>query len=96
METDFSIEAYLRKQSDSGTDTSRNLDDMERFQDICHIVKEVFDQEWKETDDVAKNRKLEREKKAMMGYPAESSYYKEKIRGILGEKKLLDHWFPPW
>lgn len=69
---------------------------MERFFHICEIVRHCFDQEWKETDDLAKKRKLEREKRAMMGYEEDMAFYKEKIRMILSERNLLEHWHPPW
>ena len=43
-----------------------------------------------------KTRKLEREKKAMMGYEEEMRFYKEKIRQILSEENLLNRWYPSW
>ncbi len=67
-----------------------------RFENICTIVLEAFDKDWDETDDLAKNRKLEREKRAIMGYKVETEFYKEKIKEILREKKILDEWYPPW
>ena len=94
METEFSLETYLQKTlqpEDEGP-----VDQMEQFQRLCVTVQREFDQEWAETDDLAKNRKLEREKKAIMGYEPETRFYKERIREILSEKKLQDCWCPPW
>ncbi len=70
-----------------------NSDD---FEEICKIVSFEFDKDWENTEDKVKNLKLEREKKAIMGYPAETKYYKEKIKEILRGKKLLNSVFPSW
>ena len=93
MEKAFSLEEYL----------SRNLqvrdnraEDPVKFQEICEAVEREFDKEWDETDDQSKNRKLEREKRAIMGHEEETRFYKEKIREILREKKLADSWYPSW
>lgn len=61
-------------------------DNEEDFQDVCKMVEEVFNKEWEETDDASKNRKLEREKRAIIGYESESNYYREKIKEILRQK----------
>lgn len=77
-------------------DENYKVEDGERFENVCKYVAETFEKEWSETDDMAKNLKLEREKKAIMGYEVEMNFYKEKIKTILREKKLLDEEFPPW
>ena len=61
---------------------------MERFRQICGVIEKEFDKEWDETDDLAKNRKLEREKKAIMGFSEETEFYKEKSEKYSGKKKL--------
>ncbi len=93
METEFCLETYLQKTLHPPEEpTSR----MEQFYQICKKIQQAFDREWNETDDLAKNRKLEREKRAIMGYDAETRFYKEKIREMLGEMKLQDCWYPNW
>lgn len=94
MEKAFSLEDYLSKvlQKEDGV----KVEPLERFHQICSIVESEFDKEWDETDDMAKNRKLEREKRAMMGFSEETTFYKEKIKEILREKNLADSWYPPW
>ncbi|WP_251617092.1 ATPase, T2SS/T4P/T4SS family [Senimuribacter intestinalis] len=94
MEKAFSLEAYLSKVLHK--EESAEIEPLARFRQICSIVEAEFDKEWDETDDMAKNRKLEREKRAMMGFSAETAFYKEKIKEILREKKLTDSWYPPW
>lgn len=94
MEKTFRLEQYLQERlADSPEEDGKQ---MERFFHICEIVRQSFDQEWKETDDFAKKRKLEREKRAMMGYEEEMHFYKEKIRMTLSERNLLEQWHPAW
>ena len=94
MEKEFCLEEYLNRAAAS--EVSAESDDMAKFEQICRIVEAEFDKEWKETDDEAKNRKLEREKRAIMGFSEETAFYKEKIREILREKKLSESWHPAW
>ena len=84
MEKEFCLEEYLNRAAAS--EFFEEKDDMARFEQICRIVEAEFDKEWKETDDEAKNRKLGREKRAIMGFEEETAFYKEKIREILREK----------
>ena len=74
MEKAFSLEAYLSKVLHK--EESDEIEPLARFRQICSIVEAEFDKEWDETDDMAKNRKLEREKRAMMGFSAETAFYK--------------------
>lgn len=94
MEKAFHLETYL--QSRLALSQAECSDRLERFFHVCEIVRQSFDQEWKETDDLAKKRKLEREKRAMMGYEEEMIFYKEKIRMILSDRNLLEQWYPDW
>lgn len=94
MEKTFHLETYLQERMMPKDDEDQNQ--MERFFHVCEIVRLAFEQEWKETDDMAKSRKLNREKKAMMGYEDEMRFYKEKIRIVLSERNLLEQWHPGW
>lgn len=93
MEKEFCLEEYLQKNLQPAEE---QLGKMELFYRICQMIQQEFDKEWNETDDLAKNRKLEREKRAIMGYEAETRFYKEKIQEILSEKKMQETWYPPW
>lgn len=93
MEKEFCLEEYMSRVLKQEDGPGREL---ERFYQICRIVELEFDKEWNETDDAAKNRKLEKEKLAIMGAEEETSFYKEKIREILLDKKLSEAWHPPW
>lgn len=92
MEKEFCLEEYLNK--NVGTEVETHQDNMEKFTAVCRIVEMEFNKEWNETDDEAKNRKLEREKRAIMGFEEETVFYKEKIKEILQDKKLSESWFP--
>lgn len=93
-ETDFSLEEYLgRLKNSEKSDGERNS-----FKNVCAIIEESFEREWEHTDEIAKSIKLEREKRAIMGYESEMNYYKEKIKEMLINLKLTDvkppEWFP--
>ncbi|MEE0741182.1 MAG: ATPase, T2SS/T4P/T4SS family [Emergencia sp.] len=94
MEKAFCLESYLNKLRQAETDGETT--DPDRFYRICRIIEQEFNKEWNETDDETKNRKLEREKRAIMGFEEETVFYKERIREILQDKKLYDSWYPPW
>ena len=94
MEKEFCLEEYLNKAlSKEAVEASSFMD---RFYAVCQVVESEFDKEWNETDDESKNRKLEREKRAIMGFEEETGFYKEKIKEILRDKKLSDSWHPAW
>lgn len=93
VEKEFCLEEYMSRMLKQDDGPGR---EMERFRQICSVVEQEFDKEWNETDDAAKNRKLEKEKLAIMGAEEETSFYKEKIREILLDKKLSEAWYPPW
>jgi Type IV secretory pathway, VirB11 components, and related ATPases involved in archaeal flagella biosynthesis len=94
MEKEFSLDDYLSRQA--AGQREEKTDAEISFDAVCDMVRTAFDKEWNETDDDAKNRKLEREKKAIIGFEEETRFYKEKIREILREKKLSECTFPPW
>lgn len=94
MEKIFCLESYLQSHIECGQ--SKNADRIDGFLQICEIVRQSFDKEWRETDELAKKRKLDREKRAMMGYEEEMRFYKEKIKMILADRNLLQHWHPDW
>lgn len=68
----------------------------EAFFHLCHRVEELFEADWRDTDEFAKTRKLEREKKAIMGYEKERKFYQERIREILVSRRWEQAEYPPW
>lgn len=94
MEKEFCLEAYLNKALSK--EEIKESSFIEQFYAVCQVVESEFDKEWNETDDESKNRKLEREKRAIMGFEEETRFYKEKIKEILRDKKLSDRWHPDW
>ena len=62
------------------------MEQTEQFKDfykLCRVIGEHFDKEWKEADEWEKEIRLEREKKAIMGYQEETEYYKRRIEEVL-------------
>ncbi|QSX04919.1 Flp pilus assembly complex ATPase component TadA [Sedimentibacter sp. zth1] len=64
--------------------------DSEKFYNLCEDVKNYFNNLEIGVDD------LERQKKAIIGYTEEVSYYKDKIEEYLKENNLLSYSFPKW
>ncbi|MBK5253200.1 MAG: Flp pilus assembly complex ATPase component TadA [Peptostreptococcaceae bacterium] len=90
---EFFIDKYLLNIGNTRIEGGLKQD---RFEEICRLVREKLDDEWDITDDKYKDNKLEREKRAIIGYEKETKYYKEKIREIILRWKLTDIWYPPW
>ena len=66
------------------------------FDEACDIVLEVFEKEWRAASDVMRTERLEKEKKAIMGYREEMQEYKAKIGRIVEEKGLSEVPYPEW
>lgn len=94
MEKEFCLEEYISSRRGGRGHNIEGPED--EFRKICSIVGGEFEKEWKNTDENAKERKLEREKRAMMGYESETRFYKERINEITQNLNLSSGWFPPW
>lgn len=69
-----------------------------RFFDICSAVKTHFEKEW-DLDPTKKEQYevlLERQKRAIIGYPTEVNFYQAKIMEYLETHNLQTEWFPSW
>ena len=66
------------------------------FEEACDTVLEVFEKEWRTASDVMRTERLEKEKKAIMGYREEMQEYKAKIGRIVEEKGLSEVPYPEW
>ena len=70
--------------------------EMERFGEVLSIVETVLEAEWSKASEAAKQTRLEREKRAIIGYDDATSFYKLKIGEILKDEKMTDEWYPDW
>ena len=68
----------------------------EAFFHVCRMVEDVFEADWRDTDETAKSRKLEREKRAIMGFERERIFFQERIRDILADRGWQNTEHPPW
>lgn len=68
----------------------------EDFFQLCAYVESVFEEDFRETDEMGKARKLEREKRAIIGYERETRFYKERIRDIIEDRGDIEVTLPPW
>lgn len=108
MENEFYLDSYidgLKKENKTkiiSFDTG--IDKKERFESICNEIKEHFKQEWEKEYNPGNRSKdndnlhiiLERQKKAIIGYDNEVSFFRDKIREYLIKNDLLGVWFPSW
>lgn len=68
----------------------------EEFFQVCRLIEAAFEAEFREADEAAKEKKLEREKRAIMGYARETRFYQERIQEILMERGYEEVPYPPW
>ncbi|MBR5517023.1 MAG: Flp pilus assembly complex ATPase component TadA [Firmicutes bacterium] len=67
------------------------------FYDFCKAIQAAFDKEWRGAEEWEKEEKLNKEKKAIIGYDEDIAFYKEKIRSFIADMKLEKVIvFPPW
>ena len=90
----FDLEEYMREAGKSRRPAMPEGE--EAFAAICETVRAAFDSDWRSADEGARDRRLEREKRAIIGHEREVAFYKVRIAAILQEKQLQDGWFPPW
>lgn len=67
------------------------------FFSLCKNIEDIFEREWRGAEEWEKQNRLEREKRAIMGYEEEMNFYKDKIDDILKDKPAVgDVLCPPW
>lgn len=95
---EFKLDEYLHSHSSKvSLAMSGALDSISRFQILCNKVKEYLDEEWnKEENRNNQEVILERQKRAILGYPKEVNYYKDRIREYIKHNKLDNEYFPKW
>lgn len=65
------------------------------FYDLCEKIQEKFSESW-ETESSGFETRLERQKRAIIGYKKEVFYFKEKIRDLLQEEDISNIHVPSW
>lgn len=67
------------------------------FFNLCDAVEEILEREWSSSEEWEKQIRLEREKKAIMGYEEETNFYKRKIEELLENIPSVSQMIiPPW
>lgn len=69
---------------------------MMTFEEACETVLRVFESEWRTFSDHERTERLEKEKRAIMGFKEEMDEYKSAIARIVEEKGLTDAECPEW
>lgn len=70
-----------------------------RFYELCHNIKEFFKKELEYdsvSDPETAKAVLDRQKRAIIGYPTEVNYYKEKIAEYLKQNDRQNESYPSW
>lgn len=93
MTEEFDLRDYLSRQAREGQPGAGGMD---QFEAVLDQIRRAFAEEWEKSGESLKKVRLEREKRAIIGYEEETRYYKEKIRSFLLDRKLLNAWHPPW
>lgn len=65
------------------------------FESICRMVKQIFDAAWKD-ERLNAEAALRIQKRAIIGYEHEMSYFLERILRILEETGNDNMWYPAW
>ncbi len=65
------------------------------FEELCHVIKEAFREEWFEKEETRDNI-VDIQKKALIGYRQEVDFFKEKIRQYLKDNKIKNIAYPKW
>lgn len=72
---------------------------LELFQAVCNRVNESFVTEWEAEEgkgNESSDKLLLRQKKAIIGYPSEVNFFKNKISDFLKKNGLNNEWYPDW
>ena len=69
---------------------------MMTFDEACRTVLDIFESEWRCASDIERTGRLEKEKRAIMGFNEEMDEYKAKIARIIEENGLSGVSCPEW
>ncbi|OAH58656.1 hypothetical protein AWH48_16800 [Domibacillus aminovorans] len=90
---DIKTEVLLQEENKMEILVDRNDEEQfSSFYSLCEEVRTYFDEEFQKDTD----QWLEKQKKAILGYPEEVDYYMEHIRSYLDSKKKMDIQTLPW
>ena len=66
------------------------------FYELCKVIETIFEKEWRGAQEWEKQERLNREKRAIIGYAKETEYYRDKIKIALENGNWLNTTHPPW
>lgn len=91
----FYLEDYLKEDDEYCASVMTESDVEQNFLQLCDRVREMFDEEWqKETSNLS--ALLEIQKKAIIGYEKEASFFKDKIQSYLNASGQTGSRYPSW
>ena len=66
------------------------------FEEVCGRVKSAMEDRWKAADEAGRMLRLEREKRAIMGYEEDMEEYRRDICQIIYDEGMENGDYPPW
>lgn len=73
---------------------TEDIKSLRAFERLCAAIYQTFSDEWDEDSNMASS--LETQKKAIIGYENEVSYFKDKIKEYLRKNNIKTHWYPKY
>ncbi len=102
IETRFSLNKYLEEAEAKQEEVEKNLSNSQKllsFQKLCKEVSKNFLEGWdmeSGKDNSTADQLLHYQKRAIIGYSAESNYFISKIEIYLKKRNLQNAWYPSW
>lgn len=66
------------------------------FEEACRLVEAVLESRWKSAEETERMMRLEKEKRAIMGFEEDMDEYRHDIGQIICEEGIENVEFPPW
>ena len=99
----FYLDDYLLEKQEEKKENKffvfNHRNNLEGFQKICSDLKDYFMYEWEHEQgktNEATDKLLEYQKKAIIGYNQEVSFFKSKINEYLKKNGIQHQWYPDW
>lgn len=95
----FSLREYIETCVFSSLDISFaggeiSKENLKQFENMCLIIKKEIDKF--DESQIREENALKRQRKALLGYPKEVTFYKEKVAEFVQALGFSRAWYPPW
>lgn len=98
--TEFHLDEFIANQNKTTRkkqSITQVASEFDNFMKLCDLVQNFFQKDWDSENGMESSEQLlEYQRKAIIGYEAEVSYFKDKIQQFLKAENLTTEWFPVW